>query len=40
MKIEIKIEDGIKKSNTKTGMLDDKAKKLLRDMKVGQSFVV
>jgi hypothetical protein len=40
MKIEIKIEDGIKKSNLKTGMLDDKAKKLLRDMKVGQSFVV
>ena len=40
MKIEIKIEDGIKKSNRKTGMLDDKAKKLLRDMKVGQSFVV
>ena len=40
MKIEIKIEDGIKKFNRKTGMLDDKAKKLLRDMKVGQSFVV
>ena len=40
MKIEIKIEDGIKKPDRQTGMLDDKAKKLLRDMKVGQSFVV